>query len=182
MMLTLVCRDARLAVCGARSAAARALAVRQQRPRPELHHHRRQQRRLRAVPPPAAQRAFSASSTSAAPTACRTPLTPAHLVGHCKDVAEFARTHGVTSIYIALPLSNVPRIGEMIRELRDTTASIYFVPGRVRLRPHPGPAGRDQRHAGDLGLRHALSRHGRGPEASDRPRARKRGAAAASAR
>lgn len=55
-------------------------------------------------------------------------IDPAHLVGHCKDVAEFARTHGVTSIYIALPLSNVPRIGEMIRELRDTTASVYFVP------------------------------------------------------
>jgi putative colanic acid biosynthesis UDP-glucose lipid carrier transferase len=55
-------------------------------------------------------------------------IDPAHLVGHCKDVAEFARTRGVTSIYIALPLSNVPRIGEMIRELRDTTASIYFVP------------------------------------------------------
>jgi putative colanic acid biosynthesis UDP-glucose lipid carrier transferase len=55
-------------------------------------------------------------------------IDPAHLMGHCKDVAEFARTHGVTSIYIALPLSNVPRIGEMIRELRDTTASIYFVP------------------------------------------------------
>ena len=55
-------------------------------------------------------------------------IDPAHLMGHCKDVAEFARKHGVTSIYIALPLSNVPRIGEMIRELRDTTASIYFVP------------------------------------------------------
>src|SRR6185312_3793926 len=55
-------------------------------------------------------------------------IDPAHLVGHCKDVAEFARTRGVTSIYIALPLSNVPRIGEMIRDLRDTTASIYFVP------------------------------------------------------
>jgi putative colanic acid biosynthesis UDP-glucose lipid carrier transferase len=55
-------------------------------------------------------------------------IDPAHLIGHCKDVAEFARTRGVTSIYIALPLSNVPRIGEMIRELRDTTASIYFVP------------------------------------------------------
>src|SRR5262249_55027995 len=53
---------------------------------------------------------------------------PAHLMGHCKDVAAFARTHGVTSIYIALPLSNVPRIGEMVRELRDTTASVYFVP------------------------------------------------------
>ncbi len=55
-------------------------------------------------------------------------IDPAHLMGHCKDVAEFARKQGVTSIYIALPLSNVPRIGEMIRELRDTTASIYFVP------------------------------------------------------
>jgi putative colanic acid biosynthesis UDP-glucose lipid carrier transferase len=55
-------------------------------------------------------------------------IDPAYLVGHCKDVAEFARTQGVTSIYIALPLSNVPRIGEMVRELRDTTASIYFVP------------------------------------------------------
>jgi putative colanic acid biosynthesis UDP-glucose lipid carrier transferase len=53
---------------------------------------------------------------------------PAHLVGHCRDVAEFARTHGVTSIYIALPLANVPRIGEMVQTLRDTTASIYFVP------------------------------------------------------
>jgi len=50
------------------------------------------------------------------------------LVGHCKDVADFARKHGVTAIYIALPLSNVPRIGEMVRELRDTTASIYFIP------------------------------------------------------
>lgn len=55
-------------------------------------------------------------------------IDPAQFVGHCKDVAEFARTHGVTSIYIALPLSNVPRIGDMVRELRDTTASIYFVP------------------------------------------------------
>jgi putative colanic acid biosysnthesis UDP-glucose lipid carrier transferase len=55
-------------------------------------------------------------------------IDPANLIGHCKDVAEFARTNGVTSVYIALPLSNVPRIGEMVRELRDTTASIYFVP------------------------------------------------------
>ena len=55
-------------------------------------------------------------------------IDPGYLLGHCKDVAEFARMHGVTAIYIALPLSNVPRIGEMVRELRDTTASIYFVP------------------------------------------------------
>jgi putative colanic acid biosysnthesis UDP-glucose lipid carrier transferase len=49
-------------------------------------------------------------------------------IGHCKDVADFVGANGVSAIYIALPLSNVPRIGEMIRELRDTTASIYFLP------------------------------------------------------
>ncbi|HVO23008.1 MAG TPA: undecaprenyl-phosphate glucose phosphotransferase [Candidatus Margulisiibacteriota bacterium] len=55
-------------------------------------------------------------------------LDPDKLAGHCKDIASYARNHGVTAIYIALPLSNVPRIGVMIRELRDTTASIYFLP------------------------------------------------------
>jgi putative colanic acid biosynthesis UDP-glucose lipid carrier transferase len=55
-------------------------------------------------------------------------MDPDKLAGHCKDIASYARTHGVTAIYIALPLSNVPRIGVMIRELRDTTASIYFLP------------------------------------------------------
>ena len=55
-------------------------------------------------------------------------IDPDKLAGHCKDIASYARTHGVAAIYIALPLSNVPRIGEMIRELRDTTASIYFLP------------------------------------------------------
>jgi len=55
-------------------------------------------------------------------------IDPDKLAGHCRDIASYARTHGATAIYIALPLSNVPRIGEMIRELRDTTASIYFLP------------------------------------------------------
>jgi putative colanic acid biosysnthesis UDP-glucose lipid carrier transferase len=55
-------------------------------------------------------------------------IQPEQLIGHCKDVAEFARINGVNAIYIALPLSNVPRIVEMIRELRDTTVSVYFVP------------------------------------------------------
>lgn len=55
-------------------------------------------------------------------------INPVRLTGHCKDIASYAREHGVTAIYIALPLSNVPRIGEMIHELRDTTASVYFVP------------------------------------------------------
>jgi len=49
-------------------------------------------------------------------------------VGQCKDVAAFVRTHGVNAIYIALPMSNAPRIEEMLHEIRDTTASVYFVP------------------------------------------------------
>lgn len=53
---------------------------------------------------------------------------PELLVGHCKDIASFARENAVTAIYIALPLANVPRIGDMVKELRDTTASIYFLP------------------------------------------------------
>jgi putative colanic acid biosysnthesis UDP-glucose lipid carrier transferase len=49
-------------------------------------------------------------------------------VGHCKGVADFVSANGVSAIYIALPLCNVPRIGDLLRELRDTTASIYFLP------------------------------------------------------
>ena len=49
-------------------------------------------------------------------------------MGHCKDVATYVRQHGVKVVYIALPLANVPRIGELINTLRDTTASVYFVP------------------------------------------------------
>jgi putative colanic acid biosysnthesis UDP-glucose lipid carrier transferase len=45
-----------------------------------------------------------------------------------RDVAEFVRSHSITQVYLALPISTTPRIDELIKELRDTTASIYFVP------------------------------------------------------
>jgi putative colanic acid biosynthesis UDP-glucose lipid carrier transferase len=48
--------------------------------------------------------------------------------GHCKDVADYVRSHGVNVVYIALPLCNVPRMSDLMTALRDTTASIYFVP------------------------------------------------------
>ncbi len=51
-----------------------------------------------------------------------------HLSGRCQDVAAFVQRHAVNAIYIALPMSNAPRIEGMLREFRDTTASIYFVP------------------------------------------------------
>jgi putative colanic acid biosysnthesis UDP-glucose lipid carrier transferase len=48
--------------------------------------------------------------------------------GQCKDVAAFVQRYAINAIYIALPMSNAPRIEEMLAEFRDTTASIYFVP------------------------------------------------------
>jgi putative colanic acid biosysnthesis UDP-glucose lipid carrier transferase len=50
------------------------------------------------------------------------------LTGHCKDVADYVRAQGVDVVYIALPLCNVPRMSELMTALRDTTASVYFVP------------------------------------------------------
>jgi putative colanic acid biosysnthesis UDP-glucose lipid carrier transferase len=51
-----------------------------------------------------------------------------HFAGKCKDVAAFVQQHAVNAIYIALPMSNAPRIEVMLHEFRDTTASIYFLP------------------------------------------------------
>jgi putative colanic acid biosysnthesis UDP-glucose lipid carrier transferase len=48
--------------------------------------------------------------------------------GHCRDLADYVRAHSVGLVYIALPLANVPRLSELINALRDTTASVYFVP------------------------------------------------------
>ncbi len=55
-------------------------------------------------------------------------LEPERLTGHSRDVADFVRSHGVDVVYIALPLCNVPRMSELMNALRDTTASVYFVP------------------------------------------------------
>jgi putative colanic acid biosynthesis UDP-glucose lipid carrier transferase len=55
-------------------------------------------------------------------------LAPEQWAGACKGVADFVQRHAVDAIYIALPISTAPRIAELLQELRDTTASIYFVP------------------------------------------------------
>jgi putative colanic acid biosynthesis UDP-glucose lipid carrier transferase len=52
------------------------------------------------------------------------------VTGNCSahDFANFVRDNSITRVYLALPISTAPRIEELIQELRDTTASIYFVP------------------------------------------------------
>jgi putative colanic acid biosynthesis UDP-glucose lipid carrier transferase len=58
-------------------------------------------------------------------------LAPEQWAGHCSGVADFVRRHAVDAIYISLPISMAPRIADLLQELRDTTASIYFVPNML---------------------------------------------------
>jgi putative colanic acid biosynthesis UDP-glucose lipid carrier transferase len=52
------------------------------------------------------------------------------VIGNCsaRDIADFVRTHAISRVYLALPISTAPRIEDLLKELRDTTASVYFVP------------------------------------------------------
>ncbi|MGE0030824.1 MAG: undecaprenyl-phosphate glucose phosphotransferase [Steroidobacteraceae bacterium] len=52
----------------------------------------------------------------------------AQLLGPLAGLAEFAKRRRVDVIYSALPMCPQPRIRELLESLRDTTASIYFVP------------------------------------------------------
>nr|WP_233170755.1 undecaprenyl-phosphate glucose phosphotransferase [Herbaspirillum sp. ASV7] len=50
------------------------------------------------------------------------------LMGKMADVAAYVRKHNINMVYISMPISAQPRVLQMIDELQDTTASIYFVP------------------------------------------------------
>jgi putative colanic acid biosynthesis UDP-glucose lipid carrier transferase len=52
----------------------------------------------------------------------------ASFLGHSRDIGDFVRRHGVSAVYIALPISDSSRIRELLSDLRDSTASVYFVP------------------------------------------------------
>jgi len=52
----------------------------------------------------------------------------AETLGSLTALADYARSHRVDIIYIALPMASQPRILSLLEALRDTTASIYFVP------------------------------------------------------
>ena len=55
-------------------------------------------------------------------------VQPRENLGTLSALADYARTHRVDVIYIALPMASQPRILKLLEDLRDTTASIYFVP------------------------------------------------------
>ncbi|MFA9441861.1 undecaprenyl-phosphate glucose phosphotransferase [Uliginosibacterium sp. sgz301328] len=49
-------------------------------------------------------------------------------LGRMSELAEFVKHKRVDHIYIALPMASQPRILSLLDELKDTTASVYFVP------------------------------------------------------
>jgi putative colanic acid biosynthesis UDP-glucose lipid carrier transferase len=55
-------------------------------------------------------------------------LPAAHNLGVLSRLADYARAQRVDVIYVALPMASQPRILRLLEDLRDTTASIYFVP------------------------------------------------------
>ena len=55
-------------------------------------------------------------------------LVPRENLGSLSALADYARANPVDVIYIALPMASQPRILKLLEDLRDTTASIYFVP------------------------------------------------------
>lgn len=50
------------------------------------------------------------------------------LLGKLGDISTYVKNQGVQLIYISLPMASQPRILQILDELKDTTASIYFVP------------------------------------------------------
>ena len=50
------------------------------------------------------------------------------LIGNLSDVAKFVNERGTDIIFIALPIRHIQRVMNLLDDLRDTTASIYYVP------------------------------------------------------
>jgi len=51
-----------------------------------------------------------------------------HLYGGLDQLPAFVKSQRVDLIYVSLPMASQPRILQLLDALRDTTASIYFVP------------------------------------------------------
>lgn len=52
----------------------------------------------------------------------------ARLAGTLREVPEYIRSNKISNIYITLPMAAQPRTMQLLEELHDSTASIFFVP------------------------------------------------------
>jgi putative colanic acid biosynthesis UDP-glucose lipid carrier transferase len=49
-------------------------------------------------------------------------------LGTLAEVAGFIKAHRIHRVYLSLPMASQPRIQALLEALKDTTASVYFVP------------------------------------------------------
>jgi putative colanic acid biosysnthesis UDP-glucose lipid carrier transferase len=66
---------------------------------------------------------FDDRSTERLAMECDAPL-----LGPLADLGPYVRTHRTDVIFIALPIRHLQRVMNLLDDLRDTTASIYYVP------------------------------------------------------
>jgi putative colanic acid biosynthesis UDP-glucose lipid carrier transferase len=52
----------------------------------------------------------------------------AQLLGGLSDLGSFAKQQGIDVIFIALPIRHLQRVLDLLDDLRDSTASIYYLP------------------------------------------------------
>jgi len=50
------------------------------------------------------------------------------VLGRIDELPELAKRHRIDLVYLALPMASCPRTQRLLEGLRDTTASVYFVP------------------------------------------------------
>jgi putative colanic acid biosynthesis UDP-glucose lipid carrier transferase len=53
---------------------------------------------------------------------------PARLLGTLPDLVSFVKRNQTDVVFVALPVSHIRRVVQLLDELRDTTASVYYVP------------------------------------------------------
>jgi putative colanic acid biosysnthesis UDP-glucose lipid carrier transferase len=54
--------------------------------------------------------------------------TEARLLGGLPDMVTFVQRNQIDVVFVALPVSHIRRVVQLLDELRDTTASVYYVP------------------------------------------------------
>ena len=52
----------------------------------------------------------------------------ARLLGTLPDLVSFVKRNKIDVVFVALPVSHIRRVVQLLDELRDTTASVYYVP------------------------------------------------------
>ncbi|MDR3088152.1 MAG: undecaprenyl-phosphate glucose phosphotransferase [Azoarcus sp.] len=55
-------------------------------------------------------------------------MPEAPILGRMRDLSAFVKERHIEAIYLTLPMATQPRILNLLDDLKDTTASIYFVP------------------------------------------------------